>query len=263
MRVFRHTPFTAVFAGAALMLACMQPASVCAQGARPNPLRNLSPENLQKVTAALAQKLNLDPGGVEVRRVMGLAPPAKSVWVVNMPLVKHFRGKNGIPIPSREELGLRMDKSKIEPQLQHLIEADQEKLEKWHKSILPPLRCTENKTTKEKTGPSKAAVKIPKDKADEIVLDMLFISKDDVPENLNTSEAFGTKTYVRVVDLSRPEAPLALKSAGVTCLPYRYRVSRSVKMRDEGLNAILNYNDKTTGKGKLSKGLEFLRSKYE
>lgn len=242
-----------------LLLAGIAPVRAFAQVRSPNIPKEITPDMMEKVYQAVGDRLHINPHGIEVKRIFGMAPPAKKTWTQDMQVVKILRGKNGVRFPERKDLALKIDPQTFIPELKKDIEQANAKVVERLKSAPPPPTCRRNFTSKEKT----VTGEIPRDKIDKVVLDMLFISKEDMPPDLDPNEAFGPMTFVRVIDTSEPQlASLAMQSAGAPCLPFRFRVTSTMRYFDEGLNAVMNYGAHPNNKGKLSQSLSFLRNRY-
>ena len=90
-----------------------------------------------------------------------------------------------------------------------------------------------------------------------VLFDMLFLRKDQIP--LDPDEVFGVSTIVQPYSTDQPNGPsFATVGVGVTCLPTRMRATKAFVYRDEGANALKNYDENPHGKGKVHPKMEAL-----
>lgn len=212
----------------------------------------LTPEIIQRIS----QRLRIKPDGRHMQAVIaaqygGVAALDKRIEeqdedeAVPDPIILHLRSTKGIPIPRPEELPPVLELS--EEQQQQIIEEylkGVEEIKELHSKVPELPKCTESKTTREDTGMKDAH----SDKT--ILFDMLFMRKDQIP--LDPDEVFGAGTIVQPYVSGQPDGPsFATIGVGVTCLPTRMRATKAYVYRDEGANALKNFDENPHGKGKV------------
>ena len=167
-------------------------------------------------------------------------------------IVKHLRGKEGIPLPGPMDLRLPFEVTKesleegVKEYTKFLGELGEKALE------IPELpSCDKSNTTKERLVPK--GMKVPQ--ANTIVFDMIFLPKGKEP--LSAKEYFGQRVVTGGYTNESQNGPsyIAL-SLGAKCLPYRIRATNEFVFKHEGEAALKNYDKNPHGKGKLHKALK-------
>ena len=212
----------------------------------------LSPEIIDQI----AQKLRIAPDGRHMRALIAAqyggmqkfeedAATRDDEEGLSRPILLHLRSTKGVPIPAPEELPpiLRIGPEEQQKIIEKYLEG-REQVSEMHKQVPDLPLCAESKTTREDTGMKN----VGGDKT--ILFDMLFIPKDRVP--LDPDEVFGKKTIVQPYDSSVPNGvSFGAIGVGVTCLPTRMRATKAYVYRDEGANALKNFDEGPHGKGKV------------
>jgi len=211
----------------------------------------LTPE----IIAKIAERLRLEPDSRHLRAIIeaqyrgsqGIEEREREIdeeAATLRPVVLHLRSSQGVPFPKPEEIPPVLHITK--EQEQYIIDLHMkgvERIKEMHESLPELPKCTESKTTREETGMKEAR----NDK--EILFDMLFVAKKDLP--LDADEVFGKSTVVQPYDTETPNAiAFSTVGVGVTCLPTRMRATKAYIYRDEGANALKNYDENPHGKGK-------------
>lgn len=160
-------------------------------------------------------------------------------------VIRHIRGKDGVPFPSKDDVVLpfKITEENVKAGLDKYFQKTEETAANQMK--VPGLpACSEDKTTRQETN-----YPLP-DNRDQVLMDILFIRKQDVP--LDPKEIFGKHVMVRPYTTDSPNVDsLSALGVGVSCLPTRLRVTRSQIMRDEGKNALRNYENDPNGEGEM------------
>jgi hypothetical protein len=219
----------------------------------------LTPEIIGKIAA----RLRLEPDSRHLRAIIeaqyrgpqGIEEREREIdeeAATVRPIVLHLRSTQGVPFPKPEEIPPVLHITK--EQEQEIIDLHMqgvERIKEMHQSVPDLPKCSENKTTREETGMKDA-------KGDKTILfDMLFIAKRDLP--LDTDEVFGKDTIIHPYDAETPNAlAFSAVGVGVTCLPTRMRATKAYVYRDEGANALKNFDENPHGKGKVHPKMEAL-----
>ncbi len=167
-------------------------------------------------------------------------------------IIRHYRGTFGSPFtppPSKAEI---IAKTKIP------TEVKQKTLEIAHDAWQLPLKylpapskdlpnCLVNRT--EQT----AIPKNPNSKPGSLILDYLFVRKDETP--IDPAKTFGERTTVFEFGGSDDTAAYLALAVKATCLPYRVRITKKNIFRHFGLDALANFDKQFDGKGKLDKSV--------
>jgi hypothetical protein len=212
----------------------------------------LTPEAIQEI----AKKLRIAPDGRHMRSVIAAqyggmdkferdAATRDDEEGLTRPVVLHLRSTKGVPLPAPEDLPpiLRIGPEEQQKIVEKYLEG-LEQVSTMHQKVPDLPRCAESKTTREDTGMKNAGG----DKT--ILFDMLFLPRDKVP--LDPDEVFGKKTVVQPYDASVPNGiSFGAIGVGVTCLPTRMRATKAYVYRDEGANALKNFDAGPHGKGKI------------
>ena len=230
---------------------CLRGGPVAAQSSS-DPNFTLTPEILSKI----AERLRLEPDSRHMRAIIesqyrgdvGIQEREQEMSEESAtvrPIVLHLRSTKGIPIPKPEEIPPVLHISK--EQEQEIIDLHMqgvERIKEMHEKVPELPRCAESKTTREATGLKDA-------KGDKTVLfDMLFVEQKDLP--LDTVGVFGKDTIIQPYSSEKPNAiSFATVGVGVTCLPTRMRATKAYVYRDEGANALKNYDKNPHGKGEV------------
>lgn len=216
------------------------------------PIR-LTDEMLQRFAA----ELGLEPGSNRMKQILHsyYNPESNLNLAVNndpendseapVKVIRHIRGKDGIPLPSKDDVVLpfKIEKDKVKQGLDEYFGMLEKTAERNMKVPSLPA-CKENTTTREPTN-----YELP-EKRDQVLVDLLFMPKENVP--VDKKEIFGKRTVVRPYDRSKPNLmSLSAIGIGITCLPTRLRVTRAFVMRDEGRNALKNYDGDPHGEGEF------------
>jgi hypothetical protein len=231
---------------------------VFAQSSR-DPNFVLTPEIIGKI----AERLRLEPDSRHLRAIIeaqyrgaqGIEEREQEIdeeAATVRPVVLHLRSTQGIPFPKPEEIPPVLQITK--EQEQEIIDLHMkgvERIKEMHRSVPDLPKCTESKTTREDTGMKDAR----SDKT--ILFDMLFIAKKDLP--LDAHEVFGKDTVIQPYVADAPNAAaFSTVGVGVTCLPTRMRATKAYVYRDEGANALKNFDENPHGKGKVHPKMEDL-----
>lgn len=122
-----------------------------------------------------------------------------------------------------------------------------EEIAKWsteqilETNILP--NCTKNETIR--THVSIGGGKLP---ADTLLSDILFLRESEIPED--PVDAFGPTALIYPYDPTPNNAAARIaKGYGITCVPYRIRITDKYSDRLSGNDALKNYSRDLTGKG--------------
>lgn len=213
----------------------------------------LTPAMIQE----FANQLGLDPNGPRMRQIIHAHynPEADLNLAVNTDLdqdpvtpqkvIKHIRGKEGIPFPAKDDvlLPFTVTKERINEALDGYFGLLDKQADKNLKAATLP-DCKQSTTTQTPTNYSL------EEKPDQVLVDLLFVRKEGVP--LDPKEIFGQHVVVRPFSSDKPNVDsLSAVGAGVTCLPTRMRVTRTFVMRDEGKNALKNYDKDPHGGGEF------------
>lgn len=225
--------------------------TVAAQSSN-DPDFTLTPEIISKIAA----RLRLEPDSRHLRSIIeaqyrgerGIQEREQEIAEESAavrPIVLHLRSTKGIPLPKPEEIPPVLHISK--EQEQEIIDLHMqgvERVKEMHEKVPDLPRCAESKTTREATGLKEA-------KGDKTILfDMLFIPQQDLP--LDTAGVFGKDTVIQPYISDKPNAiSFATVGVGVTCLPTRMRATKAYVYRDEGANALKNYDKNPHGKGEV------------
>lgn len=164
----------------------------------------------------------------------------------SLPIIKHVRSNKGVPFPNYDEI--KMTNHVSEKQIQAALEKYVESIFNYTEVITaPPVPpCTENRTVPQQTGYTGTDPKIQ----NKVLYDMLFIKEGKLP--LNPDTIFGERVRVIPYTAKRPDGvSWAASRMKVTCLPTRFRGTSQVLYRDEGLNALRNYDENFHSAGKL------------
>ncbi len=169
------------------------------------------------------------------------------------PILKHYRGTQGIPLPGNDELispfsDIPMDEVKKEITEKYLPE-----YKKSYEALLenPSLpTCQESRTFKaEVEGP------LGKEYDDQVFMDVLYL-----PENLNplTPETYFGQTATLRTYVSESGNPVSIvaRTLGVWCLPYRIRITGKNRFVHIGADALKNFERNQNGQGELNKEIE-------
>lgn len=106
--------------------------------------------------------------------------------------------------------------------------------------------CSENKTTKL---PGMGFGKLD---SGTLIADILYLRKHTIPED--PTEVFGPRVQIRPYEPDPKSVHFnTALGMGVSCLPYRIRITDSFTEKLEGKNALRNYSKDQTGKGFLHK----------
>ena len=162
------------------------------------------------------------------------------------PIIKHLRSDQGIPFPSKDEVKpiIKLSAEQRREATTKYLEI-MNKMKKMQEHVPELPRCLENRTTKVASG-----YKTGQEDSKEVLFDMLFIRRGDLP--MDTSDVFGKRTIVRPYYTDTPNSPsLSALGAGVKCLPFRFRATKSFGFTDEGTNALKNYDKNPYGAGIL------------
>lgn len=169
------------------------------------------------------------------------------------PVLKHYRGKFGVPFPSEEEIvsTFRYDVEKIKRIIEDSYRGADEYVKQLEVGLYPS--CKESRTTKTKVS-AEATKEFPD--PDIVIVDMLFINKNDIP--FNYEEMWGKRVVVRPLEQGAKDMAIPyLRELGMTCLPFRVRVTPKYQFVHQGFDALKNFEDKPTGKGKLDEQFKF------
>lgn len=175
------------------------------------------------------------------------------------PVLKHYRGKYGMAFPTEEEVvsSFHYDVDAIKRQIEDSYKGAEEYVKQLAVGAYP--NCDVSDTTKTKMPPS-AAQDFPD--PDVVIVDMLFINKHDIP--INYQEMWGKRVVVRPLEAGKTEMAMPyLKSLGMTCLPFRVRVTPKFQFVHQGFDALKNYEANPTGKGKLDPQLKFKKKQIK
>lgn len=212
----------------------------------------LTPEMINR----LAADLRIPPTGrhmravieAQYRGVQGLDEREEELVAAeaaDRPILFHLRSTNGLMLPAPEDLPplLRLspdDQVKMaELQLDAALQIDAA-----HQKLPELPKCTESRTTRESTGVKDVR------HDDTILFDMLFLPADKVP--LDPDEVFGQATVLQPYTAAGLNGlAFGALGVGVTCLPTRLRATKAYVYRDEGANALKNYDGGPHGKGKV------------
>jgi len=168
----------------------------------------------------------------------------------DLAILVHYRGSLGELIPTKEQVWNPRELLPPE-EIRRQLEAMEPEILKTEMDLAkarPIERCAESKTVKERLP---GAAHGPKDKEKKVMLDLLFMNKDDIPRE--PDEAFGREVEMRPYEAGSLEpTSIYIDKVGTKCLPYRLRITRDFQIQDYGLNAMFNYDDDPFGKGKLS-----------
>jgi len=215
----------------------------------------------------IAEKLRIDPNGRHMRRLVedqyrrgrGEEAPEdpEDEARLALPVLAHLRGKQGVKLPTPEEQVpvIEVTEEQKAEMIAAFTQGQREVVDQMR--TVPDLpNCRVSRTVKTPTG-------FKGDRKDKRALfDMLFMRKSELP--LNPDEVFGMNTFVQPFSTDKPNAPsLSTVGMGVPCLPYRMRVTRSFSFRDEGLNALRNYDEDPQGEGILHESLNGRRTEFQ
>lgn len=197
----------------------------------------------------LAQQLRINPRGRHMQRIELAAQMPGEVNFARsddgeVRVVKHLRGKEGIPLPAHEEFLKNQQLGQEHVQALHDALQAQTRAELEMIDNPPQLpECRESITQVNRFEDSGGG-------QSEVVMDMLFLAADQVP--LDAKEVFGEDVQIMpyATNASNPLAPAAA-SLGVTCLPYRVRVTSRAAYAHAGRDALKNYSEDPDGQGKL------------
>lgn len=220
----------------------------------------LTPQMIEK----FANDLGLDPNGPRMRQILEAHynPESELNLSVNVDLdqqpqtpqqvIRHIRGKEGIAFPAKEAvlLPFTLTKEKVTETLDGYFNMLEKQGEKNLKVPALP-SCKEDVTTRTATNYDRP------EETSQVLLDLLFIRKEDVP--LDPKEIFGQHVLTRPYSTDKANVDaLSALGVGITCLPTRMRVTRSFVMRDEGKNALKNYDKDPHGPGEFH---EYMKAK--
>jgi hypothetical protein len=160
-------------------------------------------------------------------------------------ILRHIRGTEGIPFPTSAdvELPFTVPEEEVKKQLDGYFRA-LEGVAKQQSTVPQLPACAQNKSDRAPTNYT-----LP-DQRNQVLLDMLFIRKEDLP--LDPKEIFGNSVMVRPYSTEEPNVDsLSALGVGIQCLPTRLRVTRAFTIRDEGRNALKNYDKDPNGPGEF------------
>jgi len=177
-------------------------------------------------------------------------------------VVKHYRFDEGILLPvdysylsllpTKEEFLQKHDPNALNNP-KHKMAAQSRK--RGTESLLTPPKLPACKSSNTITKPNHD--NSISHNEDEIVIFDMLILKNSAPQNLESAssdfaDTFGAETKVRHYSTQLGDI-IALEASknGVTCLPFRIRVTDKFKYHDTGINAIKNYDGNQSGKGIL------------
>ncbi|MGI6524366.1 MAG: hypothetical protein ACOX2O_03605 [Bdellovibrionota bacterium] len=216
----------------------------------------------QEEIAALAKQLQLDVSSRHMQRIISSTPYEPPSNDYPTKVIKHIRGngKGRFPTQAEYEKEFRTlwEKAEQEAALnrdteEELEEGDIFSVSSGQEEILGdcPKSLTERTVIADKDSPN----------ADTVVYDILWLKNESqLPKDLVA--AFGENTVVRYYRPFSPDAPTKTAvGLGVNCLPTRIRATNSVVFKDEGLNALLNYDKNFYGRGVLHPSMKEILEK--
>jgi hypothetical protein len=184
------------------------------------------------------------------------------------PLVRHLRGKEGIPYPKQEEIEAwekrtaeanlsHYEKIKSDPQFEPLENDAYDLRFKTQEMAAPELpSCKESETTSYSVETGQRGE--PK-KGEAVDTDLLFI-RGPIP--LDPDLAFGkATTVVRYTTEKGDSLSVAAAGQGVDCLPTRVRVTEKHVIYSTGLKALLNYDE--SSRGVMYEGIQGRINEYQ
>ncbi|MBN8549122.1 MAG: hypothetical protein J0M12_07405 [Deltaproteobacteria bacterium] len=211
----------------------------------------LTPEMIEQFAA----QLGIDPKGPRMQKILaahynpeGEVALAENVNLDEQPetpqqVIRHIRGKEGIAFPSKDSILLpfTLTEEKVTKSLDNYFATLEKNAERNLKVPTLP-NCKTDVTTQTATSYDR------EDNREQVLLDLLFMRKEDIP--LDPKEVFGHRVVMRPYYTDKPNVDsLSAIGVGITCLPTRMRVTRSFVMRDEGKNALKNYDKDPHGAG--------------
>lgn len=172
------------------------------------------------------------------------------------PIFRHLRGKEGAPVPTRDQLpkiaefGPKQEVEAVAAQLGY----NDELHAGLHASIkIPP--CRESGTEKLQLSELPATPDLQNS-----ALDILFVDEKLAQRDLD--EIYGENIEI----VSVGEGPgnfgaMSAQSVGAACLPYRMRVTSRFTYRHRGEDAVKDYREDVDGVGTLSERAKALLGK--
>lgn len=176
-------------------------------------------------------------------------------------VIKHLRSDKGIPFPDAAALESasprKQNRTAVSAESKAAMLGVQKKASaamlKRATTVRDIPNCREDKTEK---SPNSARGDGRDPSA--VLFDMLFVRKNNVP--LDPDEAFGKRTLVLPFQENvKTLASIATAGIKIPCLPYRLRGTGSFFYKDQGLNALKNYDANQNGPGVLN---ETVKAKY-
>jgi len=186
-------------------------------------------------------------------------PPRIPTDIKTERIVKHYRFDEGISLPKNfsylsllpQQSQQMNDYNPEDPKHEMATAARKRGTEALYTP--PKLPACKDGHTITKQHPAKS---VSKGKDEIVIFDMLIL-KDSAPRNLESassdfSDTFGVATKVRHYSTQLGDI-IALEASrhGVTCLPFRIRVTNKIKYHDTGVNALKNYDSNQSGTGTL------------
>lgn len=215
-----------------------------------------SSKYFQKLVAKMSNDYNGDPEAAEVYDSLD--------WE-KIQLVRHYRAKQGVKLPSKGEIrGVfhGMTEDDLFMLFKEGVKKYRELEKEWQKLPEIPNCKVSKKIIKDnpfqKAKPGEILGTHVDKVKDMLLLDILFVHEEDIPEN--PKEVYGKRVVVRRFEADNPfsEGAIAGKMK-LDCLPYRYRTTFDKRMEYTGLEAMKNYDQDTYGDGEIH---EWVRENY-
>lgn len=201
-------------------------------------------------------EVSYDESSVQESSRQGRLPADESQSApADLPVIKHYRASYGVNLPKREEVynPLKMDREEIKEKLKEYM-AEAEPVLRSAYTAQPLPACAETKTDRQELS-SETAAKGDKEKLAKVIMDVLFLTQDQLP--LSKTNVFGEKTKVHVYKPgTQDKASVLAQASGVPCLPYRVRITRKFRHTHYGLDALKNYDKNQHGKGFLQDSMK-------
>ncbi len=191
-----------------------------------------------------AERYGVKPDSRHIMRMLGKHP--KNPWeqeISELKIFGHVKGNSGINYPdplviknSYKKFTLNQDAVRQYVREEYLpqLKAQVSQMEQ----AIPLPKCTSSSTIR------KNISKTNNQSGNTPVQDLLFISPEKVPNEVDVSEFLGKKVDLLVYYPDKnTEIHRVAKGLGVECLPMRFRTTTEAFFVDRGINALKNYDE--------------------